>query len=499
MRAARSRQSRRGSSSPLPQAFPHDMETGRPGLHGQAHSNNDHARVHAMEILHLAIAISLILLLILYAKLNPAISLIIGSLYLGLAMGLGMTDTVDAISGGFGDIMAGIGLPIGFGVIIGQLMSDSGAAHKIAHTLVKSAPRGAGLYALGLTGFLLSIPVFFDVTFVILVPLGVALAKTLGRPLPYAVGALVIGAATSHTIVPPTPNPLAAATILDFDIGVMTFAGLGVGLVTALVVMKLYFLILDRGIWNARTDELGVATVGGSDSTAPADFDRIPLWQALLPIALPILLILSGTLYDYCQQLGVLAGSELPAFVAFISDRIVALMAGALAAYAVASRSMNRDERDTAAATGLQTAGMVLLVTGAGGSLGSVIEATQIGQTLVDSVFRETQSPLSMILLTYGLAAIFRIAQGSGTVAGITAMTIMAGAASTGVVDPIWIALAALSGGISIGHVNDSGFWITTQLAGFSVRGGFKTYTLGEAMVSLMILGLTLIGAFIWG
>ncbi|OBX35608.1 Gnt-II system L-idonate transporter [Halomonas elongata] len=257
-----------------------------------------------MEILHLAIAISLILLLILYAKLNPAISLIIGSLYLGLAMGLGMTGTVDAISGGFGDIMAGIGLPIGFGVIIGQLMSDSGAAHKIAHTLVKSAPRGAGLYALGLTGFLLSIPVFFDVTFVILVPLGVALAKTLGRPLPYAIGALVIGAATSHTIVPPTPNPLAAATILDFDIGVMTFAGLGVGLITALVVMKLYFLILDRGIWNARTDELGVATVGGSDSTAPADFDRIPLWQALLPIALPILLILSGTLYDYCQQLG---------------------------------------------------------------------------------------------------------------------------------------------------------------------------------------------------
>ncbi len=124
--------------------------------------------------------------------------------------------------------------------------------------------------------------------------------------------------------MPPTPNPLAAATILDFDIGVMTFAGLGVGLITALVVMKLYFLILDRGIWNARTDELNVATVGGGETTAPVDFDRIPLWQALLPIALPILLILSGTLYDYCQQLGLLAGDTLPAFVAFISDRIVA-------------------------------------------------------------------------------------------------------------------------------------------------------------------------------
>ncbi|ERL50864.1 GntP family permease [Halomonas huangheensis] len=454
-----------------------------------------------MEVLHLAIAIFLILVLILRFKLNPAISLVIGSLYLGLAMQLGMTGTVDAISRGFGNIMAGIGLPIGFGVIIGQLMSDSGAAHKIAHTLVKSAPRSAGLYALGLTGFLLSIPVFFDVTFVILVPLGVALAKTLDKPLPYAIGALVIGAATSHTIVPPTPNPLAAATILNFDIGVMTFAGLAVGLVTALVVMKVYFTILDRGLWNASKDELKVSGVGGDgdgDGEVPEGFDAIPLWQALAPIALPILLILTGTLYDFCQQTGLLSGSELPAAVAFISDRIVALLAGALAAYAVASPSMDRNQRDTSAASGLQTAGMVLLVTGAGGSLGSVIEATEIGTMLVDSVFRETQSALGMILLTYGLAAIFRIAQGSGTVAGITAMTIMAGAAATGTVDPLWIALAALSGGISIGHVNDSGFWITTQLAGFSVRGGFKTYTLGEALVSLTILGLTLIGATIW-
>lgn len=125
-----------------------------------------------MEVLHLAVAIALVLGLILYAKLNPAIGLVIGSLYLGLAMDLGLSPTVDAIGAGFGGIMAAIGLPIGFGVIIGQLMSDSRAAHRIAHSLVAAAPRGMGLYVLGLTGFLLSIPVFFDVTFVILIPLG---------------------------------------------------------------------------------------------------------------------------------------------------------------------------------------------------------------------------------------------------------------------------------------------------------------------------------------
>ncbi|MCS2608645.1 GntP family permease [Halomonas dongshanensis] len=451
-----------------------------------------------MEVLHLAVAILLILLLILYVKLNAAISLVVGCLYLGLSMGLGMTGTVDAIGAGFGNIMTAIGLPIGFGVIIGQLMSDSGAAHKIAYRLVASAPKGAGLYALGLTGFLLSIPVFFDVTFVILVPLGVALAKTLGKPLPYAIGALVIGAATSHTIVPPTPNPLAAASILGFDIGIMTFAGLTVGLITALIVMKLYFMLLDAGIWNAAKDELANEIDEEESATASPDLPDMPLWQALAPIAIPILLILSGTLYDYGQQIGMLGGTELPGFVAFVSDRIVALMLGAIAAYAIAIPLMSRDRCDVSASKGLQTAGLVLLVTGAGGSLGAVIKETQIGEMLVDQLFRDTQSALGMVLLTYSLAAIFRIAQGSGTVAGITAMTIMAGAASTGVVEPLWIALAALAGGISIGHVNDSGFWITTQLAKFTVRGGFKTYTLGEAMVSLTILMLTIIGVLIW-
>ncbi|MCP1312849.1 MULTISPECIES: GntP family permease [unclassified Halomonas] len=452
-----------------------------------------------MEVLHLAVAILLILLLILYVKLNAAISLVVGCLYLGLSMGLGMTGTVDAIGAGFGNIMTAIGLPIGFGVIIGQLMSDSGAAHKIAYRLVASAPKGAGLYALGLTGFLLSIPVFFDVTFVILVPLGVALAKTLSKPLPYAIGALVIGAATSHTIVPPTPNPLAAASILGFDIGIMTFAGLTVGLITALVVMKLYFMLLDAGIWNAAKDELAINEIDEEESaTVSPELPDMPLWQALAPIAIPILLILSGTLYDYGQQIGMLGGTELPGFVAFVSDRIVALMLGAIAAYAIAIPLMSRDRCDVSASKGLQTAGLVLLVTGAGGSLGAVIKETQIGEMLVDQLFRDTQSALGMVLLTYSLAAIFRIAQGSGTVAGITAMTIMAGAASTGVVDPLWIALAALAGGISIGHVNDSGFWITTQLAKFTVRGGFKTYTLGEAMVSLTILMLTIIGVLIW-
>jgi len=417
---------------------------------------------------------------------------------MGVVMGLGLPETVGAIGEGFGGMMGSIGLAIGFGIIIGQLMSDSGAAHTIAHTMIKCAPKNLSLYALGLTGFVLSIPVFFDVTFVILVPLGVAIAKEINKPLPYAIGALVIGAATSHTIVPPTPNPLAAASILGLDLGVITVAGLLIGVATSIIVMKIYFLILDKGLWNKEKDEEGEIQIEKTRADELSPEQRPNFILSLLPIAAPILLILLGTGFDFLVKGEYIDGlTEVPGYITFVSNRVVALLIGVLLAYIIASKSMNKEEKDDASSVGLQTAGIVLLVTGAGGSLGKVIEKTEVGSMLVENISQNASSPITLVLLTYFIAFIFRVAQGSGTVAGITAMTIMASAATTGIVNPLWIAMAALSGGISIGHVNDSGFWITTKLSGFSIRGGFKTYTLGELLVSLVILAITLIGTII--
>ena len=145
----------------------------------------------------------------------------------------------------------------------------------------------------------------------------------------------------------------------------------------------------------------------------------------------------------------------------------------------------------------MSSAGLVLLITGAGGSFGAVIESTGIGAVLAASIGESSHSALLAVLITYGTAMIFRISQGSGTVAGITTLTIMAGAGLAGAagVHPVWIAMAALSGGISIGHINDSGFWIVAKLSGFSVTGGLKTYTLGEFIISLIVLGFCLLGS----
>lgn len=139
----------------------------------------------------------------------------------------------------------------------------------------------------------------------------------------------------------------------------------------------------------------------------------------------------------------------------------------------------------------------MLLITGAGGSFGSVIQATGIGSAIVDTLGTDAHSILPVMLLAYFIGFIFRVAQGSGTVAGMTAMTIMATIAPSVPVHPVFIALACLSGGNSIGHVNDSGFWVATNLSGLTVTGGLKTYTLGSLISSVIIMVLALIGALL--
>ncbi len=440
-----------------------------------------------MLVINLAIAIAVILLLILKLKLNPAISLIVGALYMGIASGLGLAETVNQIGSGFGGLMAGIGLSIGFGVILGQLLSDSGGAKVIATTLVKATSEKNAVYAIGFTAFLLSIPVFYDVTFVILIPLGLALVQETKKPFPYIIGAMVIGAATAHTLVPPTPNPLAAASIFNFDLGIMVLFGGTIGLIVVFIAMKIYFKLLDKGLWKSNNDESELFNL----DKGKAERENAPSFSlSIIPIILPIVLILSGTVTKAIT-------GELPSFLAFISNKIVALLLGVIFAYIVASKSMAKDEMNKSAAEATKAAGIVLLITGAGGSFGNVIKATQIGSLLVEHISHTANAGLIVILLSYCIAMIFRIAQGSGTVASITTMTLMASVAPSIAIHPVWIALASLAGGISIGHVNDSGFWVTTNLAGLTVTGGLKTYTLGSALVSVLTLCIVIVGSLV--
>ena len=440
----------------------------------------------SLLIINLVVAIAIILTCIMLLRWSPVIALTIGSLYMGLASGISVLDTVDQVTNGFGELMSAIGLSIGFGVIIGQLLYDSGGARNIALAMVRIFPGKLVLYGIGLTAFVFSIPVFFDVTFVILIPLAVALASEISKPLPYAVGAMVIGASAAHTLVPPTPNPLAAAEILGFDLGIMIIVGLVLGLSAALLAMKTLFFLLDRGLWNEEKDQAGEVSI---EQEKICDHDP-GAGLSIIPIIIPILLILSGTL---CHAIS----GTMPPLIAFLSHKVVAMLAGTIAAYIIASRSLSGESMLNSAQKAMASAGLVLLITGAGGAFGAVIQSTGIGEILASSIAESSNSGIWAILITYATAMLFRISQGSGTVASITTMTIMAGAglAQSAGVHPVWIALAALSGGISVGHINDSGFWITAKLSGFSVTGGLKIYTLGEFIISLIILVFSVMGA----
>lgn len=436
---------------------------------------------------NLAISIAIILFLVLKFKINPVISMILASLYMGISCSLGFMDTITSINSGFGSLMTGIGFPIGFGIMMGQILEDSGAAESLAKSILKAFPGKKAPWALGLTAFLLSIPVFFDVTFVILIPLGIAVAKETKRPLAYFAGAIAIGGVSSQTFVPPTPNPLAAATILDFDLSYIIIAGTIVGLAAAVFSMFVWFRMLDRpGFWDPNKDETGLLDM---DAAVVHRVDLPSPWAAVIPICLPVLAILIGSFWP------VLTGSDAPVVIQFISQKTIAILLGLLAAYVILLKRMGWSGLNESVSKSLKQAGVVLLITGAGGAFGAVIQATNIGEVLIAGLTEGQSSTMLILCLTFGIGVLFRVAQGSGTVASITAMTIMASVAPSAGCHPVYIALAALAGGNFIGHVNDSGFWVVTNLSGASVTGGLKTYTWNTITLAGMAFILSLVGA----
>lgn len=436
----------------------------------------------------LTLSIAIILFCILVLKLNPAISLILGAIFIGLTSNIGAVTTVNKIASGFGNLMGGIGLSVGFGVILGQLMSDSGAAKVIAQTLIKTSSKKFALYALGLTGFILSIPVFYDVTFVILAPLAFAVSKQINKPIHYTIGVMIIGAGAAHTLVPPTPNPLAAADILKFDIGIMSLVGLIIGLITSLATMRIYIFLMDKGFWNKEKDELGIENYHTQNENSVSEENMPSFIASLVPIVLPVILILMSTI------VGIFVDT-VPPIITFFSHKIIALLMGVLSAYIISSKSMTKTQMDNSATEALKSCGIVLLITGAGGSFGEVINATGISTMIAENIKNISSTPILALLIAFFVAALFRVALGSGTVASITTMNIMASIPAEIGIHPVWLAIICLSGSLSMGHVNDSGFWVSTNIAGFSITGGLKTYTLGNAIVAVLAAIISIVGA----
>ena len=336
-----------------------------------------------MEILHSAIAILGAIVLIIRFKVDPVISLLLACVYLGLATGLGAEGTVAQITGGFGEIMAEVGLLIGFGVLIGALLHAMGTFNDLVEILARRVGRRLP-YAMAGTLSTIFPSIYVDVQVVLAAPMAKESAPAVDRRigLPWLAGAMAIGIFAGYVFVVPGLAAVAIAGLMEVPLGTYLLYGLPIGLTTALVTTFLFRLLLGRDYWNDKTDfdpdmvlEEGRPHDEAEDVPLAEGAARLPLWVRLLPILVPLVLIATGAIAG-------LAEVSNPV-LAFLGDANIALFVGLLIAFGMVRPSLGADGVGTVLTAGFHTTGEILLVTGVGGSLGAVIAESGMDETLI--------------------------------------------------------------------------------------------------------------------
>jgi gluconate:H+ symporter, GntP family len=478
-------------------------------------------------VLHTAIAILAIVLLIVVAKVDPVISLVIGTLYLGVAAGLGFADTIGTFVQGFGDIMAEVGLLIGFGVLMGTLLTAMGALQKLVELLVRILGPRRLPYAFSAALSTIFPSIYVDVQLVLASPLARSAAPRLGlNGLAMMSGALTAGILVGYVFVVPGLATVAIAGLLDVPLGTMLIYGTLIGPPTAVLTTFIYGRLLKYGLWNEAKDEAHFEdmVLGSPDAIAeeareegpaittpegdpfvaedarkgtPAESEERqtahhspPLYVSLLPILVALLLIALGAIAEA-------AGLKSPV-IAFLGDPVFALFLGLLGAYLLAWRTLTKEHVEDAMHKGFNATGQILLITGIGGSLGAVIGETGLDKILGGFFSAEAGTPeLVTIVLAWVIAAILHLAIGSISVASITAAGILAPILGSIEVPTVVLGLAIGSGALFALQVNSNFFWMFETLVGLTTQGTFKALTLVTAMASvvslLLILALSLV------
>ena len=441
-----------------------------------------------MEVLHTAIAIVLAIGLIIVVKVDPVISLIISSLYLGLAAGVGFADTVTAITFGFGDIMAKVGLLIGFGVAIGALLHSLGAFRMLVRALLRVVGPRRLPYALTAALSTIFPSIYVDVQVVLAAPLARTSAPHVGRNgLALLSGAIGAGIFAGYVFVVPGLAAVSIASLLDVKLGEYLVYGIFLGPITAIATTLLFAVLLRTRYWNPETDEEPEA-IEDVDADADAavqaadDLDSgLPPGVLLLPILVPLVLIAFGAVAD-------VRGFSTP-LIGFLGNATVALFIGLLGAYTLSRWKSGRDRTDEALSGGFKTTGEILLITGIGGSLGEVISATGMDQTLAGLFSADAGAPVVVtILLAWFIAAVLHLAIGSVSVAAIAAAGIIAPVVGSTGVAPVAIGLAIASGAMFALQVNSNFFWMFKSLLNLTTQGALKTMTMVTSIASLVSL-----------
>ena len=384
---------------------------------------------------------------------------------------------------GFGNLVGGIGFVIAMAAIIGVCMMESGAADRIVRRLMATLGEDRAAWAMLISGFVLSIPVFFDTVFFLLIPLARALALRTGKNYTLYVCAVAGAGAITHTIVPPTPGPLIIAENLGQPAGNAIIAGILAAVIPVAIVMWLANRFNDkldipiRETKGSSLDKLG-EIVKKKDDELPG------FGISVLPVLLPVVLISIVTFIGLAGKFGVTVPAELKKWLEFIGNKNVAMFIAALIAmYTLAKqRGWTFEKLGESMNTPLETAGVIILITGAGGAFGSMIGHSGIGDT-IRAIGVSEGGTAGMLFMAWLLTAVIRAAQGSATVSMITGSGIMAPILAAMAADgslgchPIYFCLAIGFGAFPLSWMNDSGFWVVQRMSGFTEKETLKTWT----------------------
>lgn len=456
-------------------------------------------------LIGLLIGIVLLIFMVLKTKIQAFLALIITTVVIGVIGGMPLnTITLDngtkfgilqSITSGFGNTLSSIGIIIGFGVMLGAIFEETGAAKRMALCFLKVFGKNKEEEAMAFTGFLVSIPIFCDSGFIILSPIAKAISKVTKKSLISLGVALAAGLVITHTMVPPTPGPLGVCGIFGIDVGEFILLALVLSIpmtIVAIIYVRKYIAKKLNWIVNEK-DEIVPAPVGtvASDDAINLDEKDLPsTFSSFLPILLPVVLILINTVSTATKMTG-----GIFTILIFLGQPIVAVGIGLLTAIFVLGRKMSRKEILSFMEQGMMSAGIIMLVTGGGGALGQIIKDSGLGTYMAEGI---TAMHVPMILLPILISTVMRFIQGSGTVAMTTAASISAPIILASGVNPVLSALACCVGSCFFSYFNDSYFWVVNRTLGVSeakdqIRVWSITTTIIWAVGCLEVLLLSLV------
>ncbi|WP_160288448.1 GntP family permease [Pseudomonas knackmussii] len=423
-----------------------------------------------------------LILLITRFKLHPFLALIIASGFLGLTSGMPVAQIVKSFQDGFGGVLGFVGVILALGTMLGKLMADSGGADQIARTLIDAFGERRVHWAMMISAFLVGIPLFFEIGFILLIPLVFIVARRSGVSLIKIGIPLLAGLSAVHGLVPPHPGPLLAIGVFNADIGKTILYGLIVALPTAAIAGPLFGAFIAKRIPGNPSPEL-VAQIAREPET-----DNLPSFGVtLLTVLLPVFLMLLKTFADVLLP----DGHIFRAWMDMIGHPISALLLALLLALYTFGHARGFDSKKILKLLdqSLAPTAAIVVIIGAGGGFKQMLVASGVGDVIGHMA---VQAQISPILLAWLVAALIRIATGSATVATITGAGIVAPV--VGLIPGVnreLLVLATGAGSLILSHVNDAGFWLVKQYFNMSVSETFKTWTAMETILS--VVGLVFI------